>query len=131
MLLSFNTAFFNESHIWTEYAMETGGVLIFNNQKEQPDTKKHVEYYKLRCLEKKCVVVESVLSVKEFINVFIYEPEIIKLSYPEKEAILRHKDCIFMISAGATTFNCTQGNETGSLGSHITLHYKQHGIFNY
>lgn len=129
--LSFETAFFNETHLWTPYAMETGGVLVFNNEKEQPDTKKYVQYFKFRCDERNCMVEEIVLSDKSYIHNYLYTAEVLKLSYDDKEAVLRHKDCVFTVTSGATTFNCTQGNETGTLGSHIGLHYKQHGLFNF
>lgn len=105
--------------------------MIFTDHKIQPDTKKYVQYFKLRCMEKNCVVEEVVLSGGDYIFSYISIPEIVKLSYERKEAILRHKDCVFTITAGATTFNCTQDNETGTLGSHIQLHNSQHGFFNY
>jgi hypothetical protein len=109
--------------------MRSEGILVFNNEENQPDTKEYVQYYRFDCLLSKCKVTELILSKNSYKHSYVYEPEIIKFSYDDKEAILRHADCVFTFTSSTTTFNCTKGNETGSLGSHIKLHYKQHSFF--
>jgi hypothetical protein len=105
------------------------GIIIFNNEREQSDTKKLVQHYKFVCENHKCNGVRSKLIENKTLVQDSFKPEIIKITYDEKFAILKHLDCVFTISGENATFVCPEKNESGSLGEHIELHFKQHSLF--
>lgn len=122
-LLKNKGVFFNESHLWTDWSMETSGVLVFNDKKMQPNVSDFVQHYEIRCEEKSCTLVESTLSGSSIIN-FVRVPEVVSLNYLAKEAVIKYNDCLFTISKDSTTFNCPE-NKLGVLGSHISLFYNR------
>ncbi len=117
------TVFFNDSHFWSDWSMETSGITIFNDKELQPDVTKFVQHYEFSCLEKSCVVVESTLSGNSIVN-FVRWPDIVSLNYSSKEAVFKYNGCQFSVSKDSTTFICP-GNKIGTLGSHINLFHSR------
>lgn len=128
-MFNLKTIYFDDGQTWGMDYMKSEGVLVYSEKKTQPDSKKHVQYYGFECEKKKCLVTDLVLINNNNIFKSTYYPEIIKISYENKEAILRHADCIFTFSSGTATFTCPKKEESGTLGNHIYLHFGQHSIF--
>lgn len=114
--------------IWTDFSLESSGTAIFLEDNQQPNTMKMVQYYKLNCRDEKCFLIESVMSGGKFIYSYLHEPEVLNLSYQKRTASLNHKNCTIQVANESTTFTCD--GKTSVLGSHISLHHKQHSLFN-
>jgi hypothetical protein len=129
LMIRFQTPFFNETHHWTNDSMQTGGILVFSS-KEQQDLKKFVQYYNIRCelFSEECSINEITLSDRQHINSYLFSRKAIEISYERKIALIPLNDCLFTVSATNTTFNCSKGNETGTLGSHIDLYYNLYSL---
>lgn len=131
--LNLQTVYFDNDVFWNSVGefqnIRAQGVIIFNNEREQSDTKKLVEHYKFECENSECNGVRSKLIGNTTLVQDSFKPEIIKISHDEKFAVFKHLDCVFTISGENTTFICPEKNESGSLGDHIELHFKQHSLF--
>ena len=131
--LNLQTVYFDDGVFWSRVGdfktLRAQGVIIFNNEREQSDTKKLVQHYKFECEKSNCNGVYSKLVGNNTLLQDSFKPEIIKITYDEKFAVLKYLDCVFTISGENATFICPEKNESGSLGDHIGLHFKQHSFF--
>ncbi len=123
---SVETPFFGHQHLFDEYFLTVSGVLNFSDPSENSENL--VQYFKFHCYEKKCTLQIASMSDRKNIFLELFEPEIIKLSYSDKIAVLKDHDCVFTLTADSATFNCG-GKKTGTIEDDIHLHYQKHSFF--